>query len=170
MSWLWTSLALVTIFFFLQAFSWKTSTKTNKKLPPGPKGFPIFGCLHLLGQFPHRALHKLAERYGPIMHLRLGLMPIIVVSSPRTAELFLKTHDLIFACRPPLQAAKHISYEQKGLALSPYGSYWRTIRKICTLELLSSFKINYFQAMRKEELDHLIASIKEARVLVVSLI
>ncbi|KAH9718391.1 hypothetical protein KPL71_022208 [Citrus sinensis] len=162
MSWLWTSLALVTIFFFLQAFSWKTSTKTNKKLPPGPKGFPIFGCLHLLGQFPHRALHKLAERYGPIMHLRLGLMPTIVVSSPQAAELFLKTHDLIFASRPPLQAAKHISYEQKGLALSPYGSYWRTIRKICTLELLSSFKINSFQAMRKEELDLLIASIKEA--------
>ncbi|GAY63505.1 hypothetical protein CUMW_226130 [Citrus unshiu] len=46
------------IFFFLQAFSSKTNKKNRKILPPGPKGFPIFGCLHLLGKFPPRALHN----------------------------------------------------------------------------------------------------------------
>ncbi|KAH9669722.1 hypothetical protein KPL70_021909 [Citrus sinensis] len=95
------------------------------------------------------------------MHLRLGLMTTIVVSSPQAAE-FLKTHDLIFASRPPLQATKYISYQQKNFAMAPYGSYWRKIRKLCTQNLLTNAKINYFQPIRKEELDLLIEYFKEA--------
>ena len=96
------------------------------------------------------------------MHLRLGLMTTIVVSSPQAAEQFLKTHDLIFASRPPLQATKYISYQQKNFAMAPYGSYWRKVRKICTQNLLTNAKINYFQPIRKEELDLLIEYFKEA--------
>ncbi|KAJ4715608.1 Cytochrome P450 [Melia azedarach] len=162
MSWLWTSLALFAILFLFQATVSRKKNPNNKRLPPGPEGFPIFGSLHLLGQFPHRDLHKLAKKYGSIMHLRLGLMPTIVVSSPQAAELFLKTHDLVFASRPPLQAAKYISYEQKNFSFSQYGSYWRTVRKICILELTSSLKINYFQFIRTEELQLLIDCIKQA--------
>ncbi|GAY36997.1 hypothetical protein CUMW_280190 [Citrus unshiu] len=96
------------------------------------------------------------------MHLRLGLMTTIVVCSPQAAEQFLKTHDLIFASRPPLQATKYMSYQQKNFAMAPYGSYWTKIRKICTQNLLSNAKINYFQPTRKEELDLLIEYFKEA--------
>lgn len=96
------------------------------------------------------------------MFMRLGLMPTVVVSSPQAAEQFLKTHDLIFASRPAIEASNYISYGHKSLAFSPYGSYWRTVRKMCTLELLSMAKINAFQGMRKEELDLLIEYVKEA--------
>ncbi|KAK1591011.1 hypothetical protein Q3G72_000742 [Acer saccharum] len=96
------------------------------------------------------------------MHLRLGLVPTVVVSLPQAAELFLKTHDLVFASRPRLQIFKHVFYGQKNMTFAQYGSYWRTVRKICTIELLSHVKINSFKSMRKEELDLLIASIKEA--------
>ncbi|KAH7565830.1 hypothetical protein JRO89_XS08G0023400 [Xanthoceras sorbifolium] len=96
------------------------------------------------------------------MHLRLGLKPTIVVSSPQAAELFLRTHDLVFASRPPLEASKYISYNQKNMIMAPYGSYWRNIRKMCTLELLSNVKINSFKSMRKEELDLLIEYVKQA--------
>jgi hypothetical protein len=116
----------------------------------------------MLGELPHRNLHRLAQKHGPIMYLRLGLVPAIVVSSPQAAEQFLKAHDLVFASRPPHEAAKHISYEQKNLSFSPYGSYWRNIRKMCTLELLSNHKINSFKSMRMEELGLLIKFIREA--------
>ncbi|KAF3440442.1 hypothetical protein FNV43_RR18726 [Rhamnella rubrinervis] len=116
----------------------------------------------MLGEFPHRDLHKLAKQHGPIMHIRLGLVPTIVVSSPQAAELFLKTHDLVFASRPPQEAAKHISYNQAGMAFSEYGSYWRNVRKMCTLELLSNLKVNSFRAMRKEEIGLFIDFIREA--------
>ena len=161
-AWTWIILALVLLAFVLQKYwAWK-SNNNKKKLPPGPKGFPIFGNLHLLGEFPHRDLHKLAQKHGPIMHMRLGMVPTIVVSSPQAAELFLKTHDLVFASRPLIEASKHISYDQKSLAFAPYGSYWRNIRKMCTLELLCHLKTNSFKSMRKEELDLLIKFIQEA--------
>ncbi|KAL3721614.1 hypothetical protein ACJRO7_034022, partial [Eucalyptus globulus] len=48
--------------------------------------------------------------------------------------------------RPPHEASKHASYEQRSLAFAPYSLYWRNIRKMCTLELLSNAKINYFYA------------------------
>ncbi|KAK3227174.1 hypothetical protein Dsin_007036 [Dipteronia sinensis] len=159
----WTttlSVLIALLFFLLQAFRSKRNAKT-KPLPPGPRGFPIFGSLHLLGKYPHKDLQKLAEQYGSIMHLRLGLIPTIVISSPQAAELFLKTHDVVFASRPSIEALKHMNYEQKDLIFAPYGSYWRTLRKMCTSGLLSNHKINSFKSMRKEELCLLIDYIKD---------
>ncbi|KAJ0097026.1 hypothetical protein Patl1_27468 [Pistacia atlantica] len=115
-----------------------------------------------MGKFPPRDFYQLAEKYGSIMFLRLGLIPTVVVSSPHAAEQFLKTHVLNFASRPPVDNLKHMAYGQRNLAFSPYGSCWRTMRKICMLELLSRNKISSNQGMRKEELNLLIEHIKEA--------
>jgi hypothetical protein len=161
MAWTWTIAALLMLAYLLQEWARKSSNN-KKKLPPGPRGFPLFGNLHMLGELPHRDLHRLAQKHGPIMFLRLGLVNAIVVSSPQAAEQFLKAHDLVFASRPPLEAAKHLSYEQKSLSFAPFGSYWRNIRKMCTLELLSNHKIISFKSMRKEELGLLIDFIGEA--------
>ncbi|XP_058092250.1 cytochrome P450 71AU50-like [Magnolia sinica] len=133
---------------------------SKDRLPPGPPGLPILGNLHMLGDLPHRTLHTLAQRYGPIMYMRLGLVPTVVVSSPQAAQQFLKAHDLIFASRPYLQAVKYIAYDQRGLAFSTYGPYWRNVRKLCTLELLSNLKIESFKPMRREEVGLLVRSIK----------
>lgn len=96
------------------------------------------------------------------MSMRLGSVPAIVVSSPQAAELFLKTHDLLFASRPMLQASLYMSYGNKGVAFSEYGPYWRSVRKLCTLQLLSASKIEYFAPMRREEVGLLVDSLKKA--------
>ncbi|KAG2716513.1 hypothetical protein I3760_03G129900 [Carya illinoinensis] len=160
-SWTWSILALFVLAHLLRQWALKSWNK-NRKLPPGPRGFPIFGSLHSLGEFPHRDLQRLAQKYGPIMHLRLGFVPAIVVSSPQAAELFLKANDLVFASRPPMESAKYIAYEQKSMISAPYGSYWRNIRKMCTLELLSNVKIDSFKSMRNEEIGLLVKFIQEA--------
>ncbi|KAJ6419519.1 hypothetical protein OIU84_029590 [Salix udensis] len=164
MAWIWFSSALALIAslsFFLREWLRRRMIR-DRMLPPGPTGWPVFGSLHLLGKLPHQDLHQLAQKYGPIMYMRLGLVPTVVVSSPRAAEFILKTHDLVFANRPPNEAAKYISYKQKNVSFAPYGSYWRNVRKMCTLELLSNHKINSFVSTRKEELALLIGSIKDA--------
>ncbi|XP_050257787.1 cytochrome P450 CYP736A12-like [Quercus robur] len=136
--------------------------KNERKLPPGPWALPIIGNLHMLGDLPHRALQSLAKTYGPIMSLRLGHVPTIVVSSPQAAELFLKTHDTIFASRPKLQFAKYLAYGKTGLVFTEYGPDWRNARKICTLQLLTASKIESFAPMRKEEVGSLVQSLKNA--------
>ncbi|KAK7291446.1 hypothetical protein RIF29_06592 [Crotalaria pallida] len=136
--------------------------KNGKKPPPGPKPLPIIGNLHILGELPHRTLQTLATKYGPIMSLKFGQVPTIVVSSPEKAELFLKTHDAIFANRPQLQVSDSISYGCKGLIFTKYGAYWRNVRKLATVQLLSTSKIEMFAPLRSEELGLLVKSLRKA--------
>ncbi|MBA0879268.1 hypothetical protein Goshw_014578, partial [Gossypium schwendimanii] len=93
------------------------------------------------------------------MSIRLGNVPTIVVSSPEAAKLFLETHDVVFASRPKLQFADYVSYGNKGLVFAPYGSYWRTVRKWCTLQLLSSSKVELFERIRRREVESLVDQI-----------
>ncbi|KAK1371661.1 hypothetical protein POM88_037753 [Heracleum sosnowskyi] len=159
MAWILITLALLLLAYLLQAWSKK---KLERRLPPGPKSIPVLGHLHLIGKNPHQDMQKLAEKHGPIMYLRFGFVRNIIVSSPQAAKQFLKIHDINFASRPPHEASKYISYDQRNLSFGAYGPYWRNMRKLCTLELLSSVKINTFKAMRKEELGLLVDSIQDA--------
>ncbi|CAJ2636927.1 unnamed protein product [Trifolium pratense] len=137
----------------------------NKKHPPGPKPLPIIGNLHILGKLPHRTLQSLAKKHGSIMSLKLGKIPTIIVSSPKSAEQFLKTHDNIFASRPKLQVSEHMFYGGKGLGLAPYGAYWRNMKKLCTLHLLSGSKVEMFAPLRSEEVRMLLESVEKAMTL-----
>ena len=105
-------------FFVLQRH--KTS-KNNTKLPPGPRGLPFIGNLH---QFdvskPHVSFWELSKKYGPLMSLRLGFVPSLVVSSAKMAKEILKTHDLQFCSRPALVGQQKLSYNGLDLAFSPY--------------------------------------------------
>ncbi|KAK3199948.1 hypothetical protein Dsin_023363 [Dipteronia sinensis] len=56
-------------------------------------------------QTQHR-LRDLANKYGPLMYLQLGEVPIIVISSAEIAEEVLKTHGIISASRPFLVSTK----------------------------------------------------------------
>ncbi|KAK1387981.1 Ferulate-5-hydroxylase [Heracleum sosnowskyi] len=151
-------------FIHLCAAIFSLTHKTFQKRPPGPLGLPFIGHLHMLGKLPHRTLNKLSQVYGPIMFLRLGSVPTIIVSSPAAAELFLKTHDTIFASRPRSQASDYLWYGTKAMAFTENGAHWRSVRKFCTLELLSSTKINSMEGLRREALLVLVESLKKAAV------
>ncbi|KAL5543216.1 hypothetical protein UlMin_010926 [Ulmus minor] len=151
----------ILVYFFI---SWKLKHKNNnyKKLPPGPRGLPIIGNLHMIGNLPHRSFQKLSLKYGDIMSVRLGQVLTIVVSSPSAAELFLKTHDTVFAGRPKIQAAKYLSYGGKGIGMSDYGPYWRFVRKL-TVQLVTTSKIETLAPLRKEKLVPLVKWLKNVQ-------
>ncbi|PIA38202.1 hypothetical protein AQUCO_02800104v1 [Aquilegia coerulea] len=148
--------------FFFHLLSLRIKNGIKRRLPPSPWGLPILGHFHMLGDLPHRNLHRLAKKYGPIMSIRLGQVPTIVISSSEWAELILKTHDVVFASRPKNQAADWTLYGQRDLVFAQYGSYWRNIRKLCTIELLSRSKAELFKPMRREELLNLVELMKNA--------
>jgi cytochrome P450 len=101
----------------------------------------------------------MAKKYGPIMYLRMGSFPLVVVSSAEAAHEFLKVQDKVWSSRPPSIATRLISYNYKGIVSTPYGPHWRHMRKICRLELFSIKRIESFRESRTKEFSRMVRSI-----------
>ncbi|KAL5725110.1 hypothetical protein ACHQM5_008290 [Ranunculus cassubicifolius] len=160
-----TSFLLLLLSTFLRKkFSSREKTLKGETLNilPSPPKLPIIGHLHLLGTSPHLSLTRLSEKFGPFFHLQLGHIPSFVISSARLAKEVMTTHDVNFSSRPQLYAAKHLFYNCTDMAFSPYGAYWRHIRKICILELLSAKKVQSDSFIREEAVAQLVQRVAES--------
>jgi cytochrome P450 len=153
-------LSLVSLISFLYVF--KRIRRGKPNLPPSPPKLPFIGNLHQFGTLPHRSLQALSNKYGPLMFLYLGNAPTLVVSSADMASEMMKTHDIICSNRPQTTAANTLLYGCKDVAFSSYGEYWRQVRKICVLELLSLKSVQSFQYVREEEVEVLINNIRDS--------
>ncbi|KAL3534448.1 hypothetical protein ACH5RR_002909 [Cinchona calisaya] len=116
-------LLLLFSFLILLVKIWKKTTSSDyditPKLPPGPTKFPIVGNLHnLVGGLPHHVLAGLAKKYGPLMHLQLGEISTVVVSSAKMAKEILVTHHPCFANLPENQATRIIWMKSQKLVES----------------------------------------------------
>uniref|UniRef100_A0A6V7QY54 Cytochrome P450 71A1-like n=1 Tax=Ananas comosus var. bracteatus TaxID=296719 RepID=A0A6V7QY54_ANACO len=132
---------------------------TSLKTSPGPPKLPGIGNLHQLGRLPHHSLSRLSQRYGPLMYLKLGHEPTIVVSSANMAQEILKTHDLECCSRPPRTSHTKLSYGCSDIAFAVYGGPWRELRRISIIELFSAKKIASFRSIREEEVERTMSSI-----------
>nr|XP_020166891.1 indole-2-monooxygenase-like [Aegilops tauschii subsp. strangulata] len=147
-----------------------TSTTTTRRadklldrLPSPPNKLPLIGHLHLVGSLPHISLRNLAEKHGPdVMLLRLGAIPSLVVSSARAAMAVLRTHDHVFASRVQSAMTDILYYGSTDMGFSPYGDYWRQIRKITATHLLSSKKVGSYRLARENEVQDAMARIRAA--------
>ncbi|GFZ11991.1 cytochrome P450, family 71, subfamily A, polypeptide 21 [Actinidia rufa] len=135
---------------------------TTPPLAAVPSTAPIIGNLHQLGLLAHHSLHSLSLKHGPLMLLRFGSKPVLVVSSAAAAREIMKTQELVFSNRPRSTIVSKLLYGSRDVGFSPYGEYWRQIRSLCVVHLLSNKRVLSFRAVREEETTLMIDKIKQS--------
>ncbi|XP_057438244.1 phenylacetaldehyde oxime monooxygenase CYP71AN24-like isoform X2 [Lotus japonicus] len=133
---------------------------SKRNLPPSPPKLPFIGNFHQLGTIPYRSFQTLSQKYGPLLLLHLGHLPLLVVSSADMAREVMQTHDTVFSSRPHLTSTKALLYGCNDIGFASYGDAWRQKRKLCVLELLSLKRVQSFQFIREEEVAALVEKIR----------
>ncbi|CAF2130485.1 cytochrome P450 71A16 [Brassica napus] len=157
------SLCLATLlaFLFLKRLLKRTTT-TKLNPPPSPWRLPIIGNFHQLSLSPHRSFRSLSLRYGPLMLLHFGRVPVLVVSSAEVAHDVMKTHDRIFANRPITKAMEKVVRGGRDIVFAPYGEYWRNMKSLCIVHLLTNKMVRSFHKEREEEINILMEKLEQA--------
>ncbi|KAG5528596.1 hypothetical protein RHGRI_029326 [Rhododendron griersonianum] len=152
-----TTLLLVSlsIFSLLIAF-FILPRKTHRNLPPSPPSLPVIGHLHLIEQPLHRAFQKLSKTLGPIFSLHLGSQLVVVISSQSAVEECFTKNDVVLANRPMFTVGKYFGYDYTTVVASPYGDHWRNLRRLMSVEIFSTNRLNAFLSIRQDEVGHLL--------------
>ncbi|RZC05623.1 cytochrome P450 CYP82D47-like [Glycine soja] len=148
------------------AFLIKRATAGSARKPPAASGgWPLIGHLHLLGgsgQPLYETLGTLADKYGPIFSIRIGVHPAVVVSSWELAKECFTTLDVTVSSRPKFTAAKILTYNYASFAFAPYGDFWRDMHKITVSELLSTRQAEMLRGIRDSEVKSSLRELQRA--------
>ncbi|XP_061374459.1 cytochrome P450 CYP82D47-like [Gastrolobium bilobum] len=141
----------------------KKTRSRNTKICTAPQAggaWPIIGHVHLFGghQLTHKTLGMMADKHGPIFTITLCSYKVLVLSSWELAKECFTVHDKTFSDRPRVAASKLMGYNCAMFGFTPYGPYWREMRKLATIELLSNHRLELLKNTRTSELE---AAIRE---------
>ncbi|XVF23306.1 hypothetical protein REPUB_Repub13aG0025800 [Reevesia pubescens] len=143
---------LTSAFLIRFMFNKPRKSSTILHLPPSPPSLPIISHLHYLRPLLHKSFHNLYCKYGPLLYLRFGSYPCLLVSSPSMAEEILKNQDVNFASRPISPLDDSLIFGKTGFITAPYGDYWRFMKKLSVTELLGARQIERSRSVRHQEI------------------
>ncbi|KAF8023177.1 hypothetical protein BT93_F0623 [Corymbia citriodora subsp. variegata] len=156
----WAFILSASSFLFL-LFLLKLQRSNKRNLPPSPPSLPIIGHLLLIKEPVHRTLQSLSDRYGPVLSLSFGSRPVVVISSPSTAEECFTRNDIVLANRPRMLFFEIMFYGGTTIGAAPYGPHWRNLRRLTSLKILSPHCLAGSLAIRLEEVRLLVKSLYE---------
>ncbi|XP_075520494.1 cytochrome P450 98A2-like [Primulina tabacum] len=129
------------------------------RIPPGPRAWPVVGNLYDIKPVRFRCFAEWAQTYGPIISVWFGSTLNVVVSNAELAKEVLKEKDQQLADRHRSRSAAKFSRDGQDLIWADYGPHYVKVRKVCTVELFSSKRLEALRPIREDEVSAMVESI-----------
>ncbi|KAF5343051.1 hypothetical protein D9758_011135 [Tetrapyrgos nigripes] len=125
--------------------------RSNRKLPPSPKGLPLLGNVL---QMPKRngwlLMHEWSKALGPIFHLNMAGQPVIVLNSNEAALELLERRSHIYSDRPRLIMTGEIMSQNLVVGFQRFGEQWKRFRKAAHAGINIRAAEAYYGIMERE--------------------
>ncbi|THU98674.1 cytochrome P450 [Dendrothele bispora CBS 962.96] len=114
---------------------------SRKRLPPGPRGFPIIGNLFDVPQSNEAFVYRnMARQYNSdIIYFNICGKSIVVVNSFEAADELFDKRSSIYSDRPRMPMLNELDVSGSGfdwhMAFMPYGDAWKEHRRLFHKEL-----------------------------------
>lgn len=155
--------ACIPLLFVLPFFFMYYGGGGGGKTPPGPVALPIFGnWLQVGNDLNHRNLVGMANKYGDVFLLRLGVRNLAVVSDPKLAAEVLHTQGVEFGSRPRNLVWDIFTDSGKDMVFTEYGDHWRKMRRIMTMPFFTNKVVGQYRGMWEEEMNAVVESLRAA--------
>ncbi|PPQ73991.1 hypothetical protein CVT24_012480 [Panaeolus cyanescens] len=129
------------------------SRRKMKRLPPGPRGYPVIGSLleaPKLEDEPWRVYDEWKKKYGDIIYFEVLGQPFLILGSLEVAQDLFERRSAIYSSRPPLPMARDLVGWDFSFSFSPYGQHWRKDRRAFHEHFHSGVVSHYQPAQLKE--------------------
>ncbi|KAH9625920.1 hypothetical protein KSS87_023440 [Heliosperma pusillum] len=140
-------------------YSWLRVSHWAKRTIPGPRGLPVIGSMNLKIGLAHHKIAKMALHCGAtrLMAFSLGETRMVVTCNPNIAKEILNSP--VFVDRPDQESAYGLMFN-RAIGFAPYGSYWRTLRRIASTHLFSSKQIKSYETQRGDIVNEMVQKIR----------
>ncbi|KAI8982594.1 cytochrome P450 [Pilobolus umbonatus] len=144
------------------------NNKGNKKIPVPDGAYPYIGHIVTFSLNPLKTTKDWHNRYGPLMHIRMGVQHWLLAGDPYFAHKLFVTNGAASSSRPRNNdILKNLMNGERGLILVPYGSFWKKSRN-AALTILAPKKLDvYSESIGRESsalVERLISSSEKEAV------
>lgn len=143
-------LATVTIGLVTCLFVYWLIKRWKYNLPPSPPGLPLFGNAFQISMTNlHEQAFEWSKKYGPVITVRIGPMPLIIVNKIEPALEVLVTKSTDFAGRMITPSVNELTFGGKDIAFDNYRPSWVFRRSIAAKAIR-----HYMQGTALETMIH----------------